>query len=180
MRNWAGMMGFLLLMLCGIAVGQEARPETTKQPVISQTARLQAAKTAFVRNLGGSEIPYNVIEAGVQGWGRLTVVDDPKKADLILEISSPSDGSGVSVSSTTVPSTKVAGRDDEKTTTTKDLSNAPVKLVVYDGKNKVALWSAMEQPKMGLKQKGREDKLVEAAQRLLAKFRQRIEPEASQ
>lgn len=178
MRNRARLTGVVLLMLCRIGVGQEAKPETTKQPAISQTARLQAAKTAFIRNSGGSEIPYNVIETGVQGWGRLTLVEDPKKADLILEISSPSDGSGVSVSSTTVPSTKTAGRDDEKTTTTRDLNNAPVKLVVYDGKNKVALWSAVEQPKMGLKQKGREDKLVEAAQRLLAKFRQRVEPES--
>jgi hypothetical protein len=33
---------------------------------------------------------------------------------------------------------------------------------VYDAKSKVALWSATEQPKMGLKQKAREDKLVEA------------------
>jgi hypothetical protein len=161
-----------ILSTCAAAQGTP-----TKQPVISQTARLQAAKTAFVRNGGGSEIPYNVIETGVQGWGRYVLVDDAQKADLILEVSSPSDGSGVSVSSTTVPSTRVAGRGEDKTTTTKDLSNAPIKLVVYDAKNKVALWSAMEQPKMGLKQKGREDKLVEAAERLLTKFRERVEPE---
>src|SRR6266542_6892256 len=102
MRNWAGMMGFVLLMLGGIAIGQETKAEPTKQPVVSQTARLQAAKTAFIRNSGGSDIPYNVIESGVQGWGRLTLVEDPKKADIILEISSPSDGTGLSVSSTTV------------------------------------------------------------------------------
>jgi hypothetical protein len=177
MRNWAGLVGLVGLVLCGIAGGQEAKPESTKQPVVSQTARLQAAKTVFVRHSGGSEIPYNVIETGLQGWARLMVVEDPAKADLIAEISSPSDGSGVSVSSTTMPSSTHPGRDDAKTTTSRDLSNSPVKLVVYDAKSKVALWSAMEQPKMGLKQKAREDKLVEAAQRLLAKFRERVEPE---
>jgi hypothetical protein len=177
MRNNAGLMGLVVLVLWGVASGQEATPQTTKQPVVSQTARLQAAKTVFVRRAGGSEIPYNVIESGLQGWGRMMVVEDPAKADLIAEISSPSDGSGVSVSSTTGPSSTSPGRDDAKTTTSRDLSNAPVKLVVYDAKSKVALWSTMEQPKMGLKQKAREDKLVEAAQRLLAKFRERVEPE---
>lgn len=170
--------GIVLGCMGWMGAQEAAKPEAGRAPVVSQTARLQAAKTVFVRRSGGSEIPYNVIEAGLQGWGRMMVVEDPAKADLIAEISAPSDGSGVSVSSTTVPSSSSPGRDDAKTTTTKDLSNAPVKLVVYDAKSKVALWSAMEQPKMGFKQKGREDKLVEAAQRLLAKFRERVEPEA--
>jgi hypothetical protein len=177
MRDKAGLTVFVLLVLCGIASGQEAKPEATKQPVVSQTARLQAAKTVFVRHSGGSEIPYNVIESGLQGWGRMILVEDPAKADLIAEISSPSDGTGVSVSSTTIPVGTSSGRDDAKTTTSRELSNSPVKLVVFDAKSKVALWSAMEQPKMGMKQKAREDKLVEAAQRLLAKFRERVEPE---
>jgi hypothetical protein len=81
------------------------------------------------------------------------------------------------MSSTTMPSSNVAGRDDQRVTTTKDLTNSPVKLVVFDAKSKSALWSGMEQPKLAMKQKAREDNLVEAAQRLLAKFRERVEPE---
>src|SRR5689334_17843417 len=132
-------MGGGVPVLGGIARGEEAKPEAGREPRGWQGARLQTGQTGFGRRAGGSEISYNVIESGLQGWGRLMVVEDPTKADLIAEISSPSDGSGVSVSSTTVPSSTSPGRDDAKTTTSRDLTNDPVKLVVYDAKSKVAL-----------------------------------------
>ncbi len=155
------------------AYAQENPP--AKKPVpLSPSARLAAAKTVFVKNAGGSEIPYNVISSALEGWPRLMLVDTPEKADLIVEISSPTEGNGVSVSSST--RTNSMGRPETSTTTSRDLSVSQISMVVYDAKNKVALWSAREQPKSAFRQKAREDNLVEAAQRLFTKFRDRIEP----
>lgn len=150
-------------------------PEVKKPVPLSVAARFAAAKTIFIKHAGGSRIPFDVIVDGVHGWGRYTRVSDAGAADLVAEISSPGDGSGVSVSSSTKPPAS-GGRQEESTTTTKELSSAPIKIVVFDGKSRAALWSATEQPKFALKQKNRKDNIVEAAQRLLSKFRERAEP----
>lgn len=65
-------------------------------------------------------------------------------------------------------------------TTSRDLSNAPIKLVIFDGRSRAALWSASEQPKSALRQKNRQDNVVEAAQKLLSKLRERVEPTAAE
>ncbi len=159
----------VLVVLSIIAVGQE-----TKKPVaITPSARLAAAKTAFVKNGGGSDIPYDAVLSGMEGWGRFVLVDSPQKADIIVEIASPSEGGGVSLSSSTSTG---SGRREEKTTTTRQLSGNTVKLVVYDARNKVPLWSASEQAKSAFRQKAREDNLLQAGQRLVSKFRDRLEP----
>ncbi len=160
----------VLVAMSIIAVGQE-----TKKPVaITASARLAAAKTAFVKNGGGSDIPYDAVLSGMEGWGRFMLVDSPQKADIIVEVTSPSEeGGGVSVSSSTSTG---SGRREEKTTTTRQLSGNTVKLVVYDARNKGPLWSASEQAKSAFRQKAREDNLLQAGQRLVSKFRDRLEP----
>jgi hypothetical protein len=50
-------------------------------------------------------------------------------------------------------------------------------MIVYDARSKMALWSSSEQPKSALRQKNRQDRIVETAQRLVSQFRQRVEPE---
>lgn len=50
---------------------------------------------------------------------------------------------------------------------------------VYDPKSKMLLWSASEQPKFAMKQKAREDNLVNAAQHLISKFRDRMDAAAN-
>lgn len=164
----------ILLMVSFVAAGaQESQP--AKKPVpISPSARLVAAKSAFVKSGGGSDIPLNVINSLLEGWGRFILVDAPEKADIIIEIASPTENNGVSVSSST--KTSAQGRPETSTTSTRQLSVSQIKLVVFDAKNKVALWSATEQPKSAVRQKAREDNLVEAAQNLFAKFRDRIQP----
>ena len=163
---------FLAILLTAsllFAAAQEA-----KKPVaITPTARLAAAKTAYVRNGGGSPIPYDAVASGMEGWGRYALVDSPQKADLIVEVSSPSDGGGVSVSSS---ASTASGKREEKTTTTRQLSGNTVKLVVYDARNNVPLWSASEAAKSAFRQKARADNLLQAGQRLVSKFRERVEP----
>ena len=52
-----------------------------------------------------------------------------------------------------------------------------VKLVVADAKTNMPLWSGTEQPKFAMKQKNREDNVLQAAQRLVTRLRERVEPE---
>jgi len=162
-----------LLFVCALTI---ACAQEQKTPVpLTPSARLNAAMTVFMKDGGGSSIPFDVISSALEAWGRFTMVDSPDKADVVVEVSAPASGSGVSVSSSTRPSGTNAGRPEQNTTTTRELSSGQVKMSVYDPKSKMPLWSASEQPKFAMKQKAREDNLVNAAQRLISKFRERLE-----
>ena len=84
-----------VVLISGILLAQEKKPQAApeqKNPTyVSPSARLAAAKTVFVKNNGGSEIPFNVISGGLEGWGRLLLVDSPGQADIIIEVTSPDD-----------------------------------------------------------------------------------------
>lgn len=172
-RNLTGM--FLITVLVAFAIGQDAKTPTTR--TLSPTARLTAARTAYLKNGGGGGIPFDVISEGVQGWGRYQIVNSPEEADLVIEVASTSSGNGISVSggSSTDPRT---GFPTESATNTRELSVDRIRLVVYDARSKMPLWSASEQPKGAMRDKARKDNVVEAAQRLVTKFRERVEPDA--
>lgn len=148
-------------------------------PPMSPFLRLTEAKSVFIKSSGGSDIPYNVISSSMEGWGRYEIVKSPDKADLILEITAPSDsGGGVTVSSKT--SNDQFGRPQDSVTSSRDLSSGSgtVKLVIYDGRSKAPLWSASEEAKGAMRQKAREDNLVNASEKVFTKFHDRIEPPA--
>jgi hypothetical protein len=167
----------IAIFATGLVLAQEKEPPEQKKPAfVPPSARLAAAKSALVKNAGGSEIPYNVISSGLEGWGRFTLVDSVSQADIIVEVSSPEEEGGVSMSSRT--RTGAAGRREESTSTSRNLSSGPIKLVVYDAKTHLPLWTASEQPKSAMRQKTREDNLVQAASTLMTKFRERLEPPA--
>ena len=163
------------------------RNSTAPKPEpISAAARLTAARTVFVKRGGGSDIPYTVIGESIQGWGRLVVVNAPEKADLILEVESPEDTSGLTfggsaksnspggVAKTITP----AGEPDRNGSTwlTKQTAGGDVKLTVHDAKSGSVLWRAAEQAKSAIRKTSRENSLVEAAERLFVKFHDRLEP----
>jgi K+-sensing histidine kinase KdpD len=52
-------------------------------------------------------------------------------------------------------------------------------MTVFDARNKRALWSGTESVKFALKEKAKENNLVEAAERLASKFHSRLEPPAA-
>jgi hypothetical protein len=177
------MVAFFLFAPCSLLAqdkekdkAADARTEPANKPVyVSPSARLAAAKTAVVLNAGGSDVPYNVISNGIEGWGKYRLVDERPKADIVIEVISPEEETSSVSTKTRVNS---SGRAEESSSTTRNLSNGAIKLVVSDAKTRIVLWSASEQPKGALRQRAREDHLVEAASRLLAKFRERIEPPA--
>lgn len=159
-----------LLVLLPFTFAQNPNPA----PPLSPTARLTAAKTAFLRSAEGSEIPFSVISDGIQGWGHFQIVDKPEKADIIIEVTSPSTGNGVGVSSTTSTDPH-SGLPIQAATSTRELQVTRITLIVYDAKSKIALWSATEQPKSAVRGKKRQDNIVAAGQHLVRKLRERIE-----
>lgn len=165
-------LAIIVILFAAVFSLAQAQPESAdaKPTPISPSARLAAAKTAYLRNAGGSEIPYNVIEAGLEGWGRFTLVDSPREADVIVEIESPEEDSGATVSSS------ADARGHSSASSSRDISVSIIKLTVYDARTHLPLWTANERPKGGFKEKTRDDNLVKSAERLVSRFRDRLEP----
>jgi hypothetical protein len=155
--------------------GQSATSQKTTPIAISRAQRLGAAKTAFIRKVEGSEIPVNVVTDSMQGWGRYTLVSAPEKADLIIEITAPPE-QPASVTINGSHTNPLTGHPESSTSTSHNISNVPIRMIVLDSKTKLPLFTATEQPKHAMKQKTREDNLVEAAQALFMKFHQAVEP----
>jgi hypothetical protein len=165
------------LLTAGMLVAQEkppAPPERKNPAYVSPSARLAAAKTVFMKNNGGSEITFNVISGGLEGWGRFLQVDSPEQADIVIEVTSPDDDhTSQSGSKTKVG---VNGRTEESASASRNDYDGPIKMVVSDARTHLTLWAASEQPKGGFRQRVRDEHMVEAAQRLVTKFRERLEP----
>jgi hypothetical protein len=161
-----------LLTVTGLLSAQEKK----KTEPLTPSARLAAAKTAFVSRAHGNPIPFDVISSALEGWGHFTLVNTPEKADVIIEITAPEDSSGVTVKSSTKPSAET-GHMETSTSSTKQLSLASdVKMTVLDPRTKLPLWTATEHIRNAVKKIDRENNLVEAAQRIFYKFHDQIEP----
>jgi hypothetical protein len=154
----------LLAMLFFSAAIAQQTPEPPK--AVSAQARLLAARSIYIEHAGG-RLPNDVIGDAFQGWGRYTVVYTPSKADLIVSINAPVVDSGVSVSRGDGSRGAVAASNQV----------LQIRLLILDAHDRVVLWSGSEQPKSAIKEKQREDHLVEASLRLFRRFRNLIEPE---
>jgi hypothetical protein len=166
---------FTLVVACCAA---QENALTPAKPPMSAAARLLQAKTVYVDNVDGNSIGADTITSTLEGWGRYQVIDDPKKADLLIEVTSPDDSGGMSVSSSTSGPTRTGGVYGESRSSSRDISSGSgrMRLVVRDARTKVTLWAASEQVKGGLKKNARENNLVEAAQKLVSKFHDRVQP----
>jgi hypothetical protein len=176
MRKLSGFIfvGFLVLSSVFSALGQQT---AEKKPLIeTPSMRLAAARNVFVTRTHGSRIPLDVIRSTMEGWERFTFVETPDKADLIIEIASTGD-SGVQVSSSSQVSPET-GHEEKSSSTRKDISPTEIKMTVFDSRNKRPLWAATESVKFAVKEKGKENNLVDAAERLASKFHERLVPSA--
>ncbi|HEY3928923.1 MAG TPA: hypothetical protein VGL89_11135 [Candidatus Koribacter sp.] len=175
-RRFAFEVVVVLLFAVAFAGAQTEAPKPPPPRPLSLTARLTAAKTVFLKNGGGSDVPFNIISDGIQGWGRYQVVDSPDKADIVVEVTSPQTDKGVSVTSktTTDPQT---GYPSQSTSSSHEFGSSRISVVVRDAKSKMTLWAASETPKSALREKARNDNVVEASQDLLRQFRERVEPD---
>lgn len=163
---------FLLLLMSGFSA-QTQQPAEKKPLIETPTMRLAAAKNVFITRTHGSRIPLDVIRSTMEGWERFTFVETTEKADLIIEISSIGD-SAVQVSSSSNLSPET-GHEEKSSSTRKDISPTDIKMTVFDSRNKRPLWAATESVKFAMKEKGKENNLVDAAERLASKFHERLE-----
>jgi hypothetical protein len=161
----------LTVVFAASAFLPRAAQESPKSPILTTHARLMAARTAYVEH-SGSRLPNDVIGDAFQGWGHYAIVGDLGRADLIVAIHAPVNDSGVSVSS----------GDGRTSTSSKTLSSTMVtqiRLTILDAHDRVVLWSGNEQPKSSMKERQREDNIVDASLRLFRRFRITIEPETA-
>jgi hypothetical protein len=162
------------LTLASIAVhAQQPAPE--KPRVETPAARLANAKTVLITRTRGNNIPYDVIHDTVEGWGRFALVQTPDQADLLIQVATSGGDSEVRVTGSSGQSLK-SGKYEQSTHSDRDLSATDIKLTVLDAKNRRVLWEANETAKYAMKEKARENNLVEAAQRLASKLHERLEP----
>lgn len=177
--HWPVVKTFLFVLLAASltsAVQQEQKQEPKPEekpaaPPLSASARLAAARTALLRKTGnGDNAAYDVVSTTLEGWGRFTLVNSLEKADIVVEIFSQSDSDGgISAS---VGSDGRRGREGK----VKQSSLSEIRLTVSDARSRVPLWTGIERPKSGMKKTDRENKEVEAAERLMQRFHDAIEP----
>ena len=175
---------FFIAFACLAQSAPSADAQKPAEPAakpLSASARLMAAKTAYVKRAAGADVAYDAIRYALEGWGRFVLVSKPEEADITIEVTAPDDGnSGVTMSSTT-STNNTTGRPEQTTSSTRAFSGGggPVRITVYDSKTKALLFIASEQAKSALKQKAREDNIVQAANKLVSKFHDRMEPPAA-
>lgn len=159
------------------AVAQDQTTSTPAKPAfVSPSQRLMNAKAVYVKNAGGSSIPFDVINGEFEGWGRFIVVESPEKADLIVEVTSPED---LKPATSTGSHISASGTPEQTTTTTREIGSDRVKMVVQDAKSHIVLWASTQQAKSAMKQRSYNDNLVEAGQQLMRQFHDRMEPPAA-
>jgi hypothetical protein len=163
----------VLTLSAGALHAQQPAPE--KPRVETPAARLANAKNVLVMHTRGNSIPFDVIRDTVDGWGRFTLVEAPDQADLLIQVSTSGGDSDVRVTSSSGQALG-SGKYEQSNHTSRDLSATDVKLIVLDAKNRRVLWEANETAKYAMKEKARENNLVEAAQRLASKLHERLEP----
>jgi len=168
----------VLLVSCVVNAGARQQEQEKKPVIQTPAARLAEARNAqIIRTRGGSNIPYDVIKSTMDGWMRFTLVDTPDKADIIVEIITSGDSS-VQVSSSASVSPE-SGKPEQSNSSRKSISPEEITMTVFDAKNKRVLWHATERVKSAMKQKAKENNMVEAAERLASKFHDRLEPPVS-
>jgi len=163
-----------VVILAVVAIrAQQPAPE--KPRVETPAARLANAKSVLIMRTRGNMIPYDVIRDTVDGWGRFALVQTPDQADLLIQVASTGGDSDLRVTSTSGQSME-SGRYGSSSHTSKDLSATDIKLTVLDARNRRVLWEATETAKYAMKEKARENNMVEAAEKLASKLHNKLEP----
>ena len=183
MRRCSYLTLLILFTFLTLHAQQQPTPQASPAPeqekkvpqVHTPAARLASARNVMIVRLRGSDIPYDTIRTTIDDWRRFTLVSDPEKADLIIEVASVGGDTDTRVTGGLSPSLQT-GRMEQSSRSSKDLSATEVTMTVSDARNKRVLWRGTESAKFAMRQKARENNLVEAAEKLASKFHDRLEP----
>jgi hypothetical protein len=131
----------------------------TDIPLAPLPARVANANKVFLVN-GGDALAYDAAYAAFRQWPKYTLVDSSPDADLTVEIR---------VVLTDLPArhhVHVNGRE---------LPDPPLMLVITDAATHEQLWSALERRGRAIKQKNRDKETIDAAERLVASLKARVD-----
>jgi hypothetical protein len=152
---------------------QDKEKQASASPM-TPAARLAAARTAFIKKSGGEDaIAFDVVSTTLEGWGRFALVDAPEKADIVVEIVTGEDNRPAAGPASIKPSRRSGGMAPSGSASH---TISQIKLVVYDAKSKFGLWTGSERIKPASKKIDQENNEVEAAQRLVSRFHDELEP----
>jgi hypothetical protein len=134
------------------------------------------AKTVFIKQISGNDMVFDIVNNAVVGWPRYIVVDSPEKADLLIEVSAPEAPKKDESSKTSVQGG--AGGQDPRAMRVPppSYSSNDVKLVVRDSHTRAILWAGSEVAKEAFRQAKTDQNLVDATQKVVQRFHDRIEP----
>ena len=175
----------LFFLVC-FAVAQEqpapaepgAPPAARDRALISPQARLLAAKSAYISNVVGNAIPFNVISGSFDGWGRYNMVDSAEKADILVEVSAPEEEKKADEDGKTSVGGGSGGRGSRQASAgaSKTYSDGRIRMTVRDAHTKAVLWTGAAFPKDSISDRKRNDHMVEVAQHLFEQFHDRVDP----
>ena len=170
------------LLVCAVVACAQETPAENPQPKpqgsVSATTRLLNAKTIYIKQVAGNDIVFDVVNNAMLSWPRYIVVDSPEKADLLMEVSAPEDPNKKKKDDESKTSISGgSGRDPRAMTAPAvSYSSNDVKLVVRDPHTKAILWGGTELAKEAFRQAKTDQNLMDAAEKLVHKFRDRVEP----
>jgi hypothetical protein len=157
------------LLLCVFSSGcMKTIEPPVAPPAPEASARIAAAKTVFVSNLGSNQVAadlimgganegYKAFYASLEQWGHFNLVDSPAKADLIFEI----------YTTARPPVTEWVGPGRGPNSYQTSLSPAVITLTVKDTPTLNVLWSTQYNlPLYGNTQKGRQQHFIQEMQGL--------------
>jgi len=155
-----------------LIVAAQQGPGNPKALSATFSERLAFGKSMHVKNEHGSNIPFDVINTDIQGWGRFVMLNAGTNADFIAEVTSYRAGS------VTLGGRTEYGTPDAKPwpSARKDLSSASVTLKISEAKTGREVWSGTEKVKSAVKKKAEEDNIVAAAEKLFLRFHDAVEP----
>ena len=169
----------VLQLLCqGVLIVHAQQPSANPKALSEAfSERLAFGKSMYVKNEHGSNIPFDVINTDIQGWGRFVLLNTETNADFVAEVTSY--GSGSLTTGSTTDYATPDGKPRQSTGTRKDLSSASVTLKIYEAKTRREVWTGTEKVKSAFKKKTEEDNIVAAAEKLFLRFHDAVEPPKS-
>lgn len=138
-------------------------------PLAPLPAKVLTAKKVFLTNAGGSDLAFDAFYSAMKDWGIYRIVDSPEAADLIFELSYVTIRGGTRVWSSTNT------YDGTTQVHSAQITDPQVLLTIFDGENKQALWSTVEHRRLARLQRNREKETINAAERIVAKLRARVD-----
>jgi len=131
---------------------------------------LDGQTTSQYLTKNGNVLAFDTLYADIRSWGKYELVDNPKAADIVIELQYRPYSNGSSSYGTYNPSSKTVqtyGSDD---------AGADFALVVYDAASKGQLWSESDACGFARRVSNQRKEVVKSIGRLVENLKSRVQP----